>query len=292
MLDAVVLPAKSHVDGEPRADLPGVLTVEREIVVAVIALKRRRRHGQRQRARGTDLNHARGVFRAGIHSLGIDRALVLVDIARYQICESRTQIGAQVLDRVLVRAEHPVVADLDELATELELVLALCPGKVVEDLVQVLRTAKRDGVAGRRLAVTGEYQRDAPYGRKRGGRIERRADRIGAQRLDRSVQAVVDQLRRIDQRGRKNVGDGERRVLVEVGLTRAVARIRAGVDGSREVEFVVGRITPVNRRLVRQIEVDLGDLHPGVLRASAASVGGHAVADLIAGQRAGRSAWP
>ena len=44
VLNAIILPAQSEVGRKARRDIPRILTVEREIVVAVVALKCRRSH--------------------------------------------------------------------------------------------------------------------------------------------------------------------------------------------------------------------------------------------------------
>ncbi len=58
VLHTVVLPTKAEIQGQPWSYLPGVLSVKRAVVVAVVAAERRFSRGQRQSAVGS--NNGRG----------------------------------------------------------------------------------------------------------------------------------------------------------------------------------------------------------------------------------------
>ena len=150
VLDAIVLPAQSRVKGEAGRNLPRILAIECEIVVAIVTLKARWPDRQRQRAgwRHDIVTVVRIPFAREL-ALRRDRALELVNVTRDQVGDSEaTEFAPRFSTAVLVGAKCAVVANVNELAPELELVLTLGKREVIVKLVEVLRPTERDGFAG------------------------------------------------------------------------------------------------------------------------------------------------
>ena len=162
MLYAKVFPAQAQIECEAGLDLPGILHIHSAVVVTVIAIERRRSNWQLQRALGSDNGGSARVLNARIFALRINRTLILIDVPCDQVVESTAEILPQELNGVFIRSEHAVVANLDVLSTEFELVLANRPRHIIVELIQVLRTAERNGVARSCFAVAGEKKGTPP----------------------------------------------------------------------------------------------------------------------------------
>ena len=163
----------------------------------------------------------------------------------------------------------------------------LVPGyrEILVELDQVLRSAEGDRVARRLIQVAREDEglRATRHGGHGARGVESRADRSRSKRLQ-VVHAVVDDLRRADNARREDVRHGQGDVLVEGVLAGVVTRVRRVVDRTGGVNFVVTSVTSADVGLGREVEVNLANFVPGVLRRTAARINRNVVGDQIAGQ--------
>src|SRR5208337_2429855 len=147
---------------------------------------------------------------------------------------------------------------------------ALGPGEVLVELIEVLWTAERNGVARRSFQVAWENIRET--GARQIGNCARteqaRRNRSGAQRLHRTVEAVVVELGRTHDIRAEYVGEVEVQILVIVGLPGVIAGIRAVVNGAGEVVLMEVGITAVDRGLIGPVVINTIHVAPGILRIS------------------------
>src|SRR5208337_775013 len=288
----VVLPGQAQVQGQARGHLPRILNVERAIVVAVVTGKRRFGRRQVQRAARVDVITAIFVLNARELTLRVERALELVDVTGDEVRKSVGEVASQNLYRVKIRAEYAVVADLDIGATKFKLVFALGPGDVLVELIEVLWTAKGKGICRRVLHVPRENILETGPGQSgnRAGTEQARRHRSGAQRLIRTVDAVVVDLARTHQIRGEHVGEVEVHILVVVGLTGVIPDIRAVVNDAGEIVLTVESVAAVNRGLVGPVVVNTLHRAVSILRISATGIRGGIVGYCLCKWRAGGQA--
>ena len=291
MLHAVVFPAHAGIDGQARANLVGVLNVSGTVVVAVVTLEARRADRSGQGAsRGLDGVSSVLIAIAGVFALRVDGGFE-------QVCSAGAAVGggqvthrivvvfAQLFHCVFIGTEGAVVTQLNDLATELDLVLVPGYREILVELDQVLRSAEGDRVARRLIQVAREDQRlrATRHGGHAARGVQGRADRSRSKGLQ-VVQAVVDDLRRADNARREDVRHGQGDVLAEGVLAGVVTRVRRVVDRTGGVNFVVTSVTSADVGLGREVEVNLANFVPGVLRRTTARINRNIVGDQIASQ--------
>ena len=287
VLDAIVLPAQSRVKGEAGRNLPRILAIECEIVVAIVTLKARWPDRQRQRA-GWRHDISTGIRIPFARELALrrDRALELVNVTRDQVGDSGShRVRPQIFNRSLVGAKYAVVTNVNVLAPELELVLTFGKRDVIVKLVEILRSTERDGFTGCVREVSGKHQGEAAHRRDTAGRVQRWAYWSAAQRVDRAKKPVVNHLGRVHQIRAKDVVEAKGVVLIELVRSGVIAGVGTGANRACEIQLVVPGITRHDRRFVRQVVVNLTNFVPDIGRRSAACVGRYGEGDYVASQR-------
>src|SRR5262249_9669122 len=157
-------------------------------------------------------------------------------------------------------SESAVVLNVDVLAAEAELVLALVPVDVLCYLADVLRTAERNGVPGSELRITGKREKEFFLGRSDFSeaatiQVRRRTNRLVAERLQ-VVKAVVSDLALRNQIRCECARDRDQDVIVEVGLAGIEPCIRTVIDRARELILVIQRVAAIDLSPLAQIPVN------------------------------------
>src|SRR5262249_32169761 len=111
-----------------------------------------------------DAGASRNVDRARIHALRIDGDLVGVDGSGQHRIERFATVVGEVGDAFLICAKYAVVAGLDDFATQRPGVLSTRKSQVVRQLIQVLRSAKRDRVRLRVRQIARHINRETVGG--------------------------------------------------------------------------------------------------------------------------------
>src|SRR5437016_2889104 len=149
MLDPIIFITQSNIYGEPRHELPRILRIERPIVIAIVAVELRRSYRKRKRTRRRDHIGIIRIRRTRKLALRIYRCLKLIKTSIQEVVECQgLPLCGKILYCLLEGAKDAVVAGMDILPAHAQLMISFGPTKVLEDLIKVLRTAKRNRIAG------------------------------------------------------------------------------------------------------------------------------------------------